>query len=52
VREAEVGAIGAGIVLTPAEGLACEQLLARGFFQTDCDIGGLRLPLPRGPFRL
>lgn len=50
--EAQAWGIGAGIVLTPKQVLSCEQLLARGFFQTGTAIDETPLPLPAGPFRL
>ena len=43
--------IGAGIVLTPEEVIACEQLAARDYFRV-LEAGGATLPAPRGPFKL
>jgi CoA:oxalate CoA-transferase len=48
----QVWGMGAGIVLTPAQALECEQHLARGFFDEIVTNGGKVLPAPRGPFVL
>lgn len=51
-ERAQLWGIGAGIVLTPAQALACEQLAARGYFRTIETDDGRTLPAPRGPFVL
>lgn len=51
-HEAQAWSIGAGIVLTPDEVVASEQLAARGYFRPlDAGPAG-ELPAPRGPFVL
>ena len=44
--------IGAGIVLTPAQVLASDQMAERGFFREIDSGDGSTLPAPRGPFAL
>ena len=51
-ERAQSWGIGAGIVLTPAQALASEQLAARGFFRTIDTEDGRPLQAPRGPFAL
>ena len=51
-ERAQTWGIGVGIVLSPAQALACEQLAARGFFHTIETGDGRALSAPRGPFIL